>query len=992
MLRLGAFVLAFSRTEKTCPEFVLTLTLESVMKLDANKLTSAVRLALTMGAVASVGTVGSAYAQNADNTEQKGQSLETIVVTGSNIRRVDIETANPVLTIDHAQIQQSGKLTLGDLVQSLPSIAGSPLNPNVNNGGGDGSSRISLRGLGTNRSLLLINGHRIPFQLQDLNIIPASAVERIEVLTDGSSAVYGSDAVAGVVNIITRTNYQGAEFGADYGISDRDDGQRKAYHAMFGQSTDKGSIMFGINYNKNDPVSAANRAYSHDALYKYNTGYVVHGGSSRTPNGAINLPSSIINSQFGGCAGSGGRVTRKAGASGATLADYRCYKPATDAFNFQAVGNYDLTPGERTGLFALGNYKLSDSVEAFAEVFHNKTVSQQQIAPVPLDALSDGIYIPSNQFYNPFGVAFGIAPDGTSTNEFKTRLVSIGNRQTAFSTVHDIATAGLKGSFADSSWTWFADISYGKIDQHQAFQDYINYSKIASNFAGTTASAINIFNINDPQTISLLNSAKTSFFNANHYQMRSGEAGVSGSLFDLPAGALQLATGVSYRKEYTNNTVDSGITTNLVKNGANINLICNGPGSICSSAQQGGFTVKEAYAELLVPILKDMPFAHSLNLDIGSRYSKYSDFGSTNNWKVALEFKPIEDLLLRGTVSKVFRAPSVTDLFGGPAGDSPTARDPCGGNAANQFGAAVKNNPACQGYTFANTGTSQLNAITTGSQYANANLGTNVALQPEHGKSFDYGFVYDPSWVSGLSVNADYYRIVLDNLIVSGAGTAQQIINQCFNGDTSLCSLIVRNASGSDIGQIKYVYEAAFNSGNLETKGADFGVSYRLPETSFGNFRFALKTTYMDEYSIEQGGAVQQYAGHFDKVYGNLARWRGLGNIDWNWGAFNISYQAQYIGQVKIGYANAGLGPSASADGLYGPESPVYHYGASTYHNLSFGYNIEPINTMVQLGVDNLGDKQPPIFYLQNTVNANVDTSTYDPIGRFYWAKVTVKF
>jgi len=198
------------------------------MKLDANKLASAVRLALTVGTVASVGAVGSAYAQSADTTEQKNQSLETIVVTGSNIRRVDIETANPVLTIDHAQIQASGKLTLGDLVQQLPSMAGNATNPNVNNGGGTGASTISLRGLGSNRSLLLINGHRIPTVLQDLNIIPASAVERIEVLSDGSSAVYGSDAVAGVVNIITRTNYQGAEFGADYGISDHDDGSRKA--------------------------------------------------------------------------------------------------------------------------------------------------------------------------------------------------------------------------------------------------------------------------------------------------------------------------------------------------------------------------------------------------------------------------------------------------------------------------------------------------------------------------------------------------------------------------------------------------------------------------------------------------------------------------------------------------------------------------------------------------------------------------------------------
>jgi outer membrane receptor protein involved in Fe transport len=151
--------------------------------------------------------------------------------------------------------------------------------------------------------------------------------------------------------------------------------------------------------------------------------------------------------------------------------------------------------------------------------------------------------------------------------------------------------------------------------------------------------------------------------------MRSGEAGVSGSLFDLPAGALQLAAGASYRKEYTDNTVDSGITTNLVKSAAgDVSLVCDGPGSICSSPQQGGFNVKEAYAELLVPILKDHAVRASLNLDVGTRYSKYSNFGSTNNWKIALEFKPIEDLLMRGTVSKVFRAPSVTDLFGGPLG------------------------------------------------------------------------------------------------------------------------------------------------------------------------------------------------------------------------------------------------------------------------------------------------------------------------------------
>ena len=199
------------------------------MRLDANKLSSAVRLALSLGVAATAGTLGTAQAQTASSTTDQSQSLETIVVTGSNIRRVDIETANPVVTIDRAAIQASGKVNLGDLVQDLPSIAGNAATPQVNNGG-TGTAGVSLRGLGSNRTLLLINGHRIPFQLQDLNLLPVSIVERIEVLNNGASAVYGSDAIAGVVNIITRANYQGAEFGADYGITDQDDGERKAVH------------------------------------------------------------------------------------------------------------------------------------------------------------------------------------------------------------------------------------------------------------------------------------------------------------------------------------------------------------------------------------------------------------------------------------------------------------------------------------------------------------------------------------------------------------------------------------------------------------------------------------------------------------------------------------------------------------------------------------------------------------------------------------------
>ncbi|TLY48238.1 MAG: TonB-dependent receptor, partial [Gammaproteobacteria bacterium] len=404
---------------------------------------------------------------------------------------------------------------------------------------------------------------------------------------------------------------------------------------------------------------------------------------------------------------------------------------------------------------------------------------------------------------------------------------------------------------------------------------------------------------------------------------------------------------------------------------SNLNITCSGPQSVCGASQQGGFNVKEAYAELLVPILKDQPFVHSLNLDLGDRFSKYSNFGSTNNWKIAIEYKPIEDLLLRGTVSKVFRAPTVTNLFAGPASDSPVAVDPLNPNCAAQ-------------------GTCQITGIVSGAQYANTNLGTNVKLQPEQGKSYDYGFVYDPQWLPGLSINADYYRIVLDNLIVSGPGTAQTILGLCYQGGTTpvgpTCSLVRRFADGT----LRFVFETPFNSGNLETKGTDIGASYRLPETPFGNFRVGAQASYIQAYNVSQVGSSQHLAGHFDKTFGNFARWRALANVDWNWGAFSAAYQARYIGHIATGYAEPNLGPSANVDGAYA-NSP-YHNGAYVYHNISFGYNIEKLNTMIQVGVDNVSDKQPPILYQQNVINANTDVNTYDTVGRSYFAKVTVKF
>jgi len=960
------------------------------MRLDANKLSSAVRLALSFGVVATATTLGTAQAQTANSsTDQKSQSLETIVVTGSNIRRVDIETANPVVTIDKAAIQASGKVNLGDLVQQLPSVAGAAMNPQVNNGGA-GTAGVSLRGLGSNRTLLLINGHRIPFQLQDLNLLPVAVVERIEVLNDGASAVYGSDAIGGVVNIITRTNYQGAEFGADYGISDRDDGQRTKYHAVFGQSTDKGSIMIGFQYDKQEAVSAANRDFSKAAQYIYNTGINTHGGSSRTPGGRFFVPAgSAIATQLG-CTSvtvSGNQLPPFSHPPSAS--DFRCYHSATDGFNFQAVGNYNLIPNERTGVFALGNYKLTDNVEAYVELLYHKMVAHTQLAPYPFDLVSNNLVVPANQYYNPFGVTFGT--NGASST-IAMRLSSIGNRGSKIANTTEEGNFGFKGNFGDTSWNWDTHFSYGKSTVETQILNYINISQITPSFGCTTApgagscTPIDIFNQSDPSTLAILNGAKISPFTTFLYQTKSAEASANGALFSLPAGDVQLAGGMLYRKEYLNFQIDPLINTTYSSPGGVPTITCPGPSSICTSPAQGGYNVKEAYTELLIPVLKDLPFAHSLNIDLGDRYSKYSNFGSTNNWNAAIEYRPIEDLLLRATVSKVFRAPTPTNLFAGPGADAPTATDPCAGHPE------LASNAACGGFSVPPQIFSQLTGYVMGSQFA-ADHGLSAAvLQPEFGKSFDYGFVYDPNWLSGLSVNADYFRILLNNLIVSGPGIAQTILTQCFNTQGPLCSNIVRNPDGS----IKFVTESSFNSGDLVDQGFDIGAHYRLPATAWGNFRVGFDATYIEKWNINQGGFTQHLAGHFDKTFGNFARWRALATLDWNMGAFTANWTTRYIHSVTVGYANSGLGPSGveSSTDAYNPNpiGPVLHYPSITYNNFSIGYNIEPINAFVQIGVDNVFDRQPPVLYLNNVLNANTDVNTYDTAGRFYHASFSVKF
>jgi len=1015
------------------------------MRLDVNKLSSAIRLSLSLGAVAAAGTLTA----QAQTTDQKSQSLETIVVTGSNIRRVDIETANPVVTIDAAAIQNTGKLTLGDIVQSLPANMNGT-NPQVNNGGGSGSATVSLRGLGTQRTLVLIDGHVV--LNKDIDAIPIAAVERVEVLTSGASAIYGSSAIGGVVNVILKKNYQGAQFSADYGISDHDDGQRKGVHFLFGHTSDKGSLMAGIDYNKQDSVLQSHRGFSHDAksLYGRNSGVsgsgsaigaippefnpanVAPGGSSTGPNGRFSIPGSGPLFEHYGCR----TLAHTPGTSGANpLTDYHCFvnngtaTTPSDKYNYAAV-NLLMTPQERTTLFLNGTYHLTDNVDVYLEGVHNKTQSGFQLAPDPLTT-AGGWVISKDNLYNPFGIDF--ASGSPPLRAAGLRLVAAGNRAAKTNNVTDQFSAGLKGHFGifDQDWNWELGSDYGHISNITTTLGLPDLAKlnVASGPSmlvngvptcvttpGDASTAItgcvpfNGFNPYTPDQAAVLASIAAPALTNTWVQERIHHLDFNGGVFNLPAGTAQLAIGASYRKEYTNNTVASDLTINPATGTCTL-------GSQCSSHLQGGYNVKEAYGELFLPILKDMPFINSLNVTLSDRWSKYSSFGSTNNYAIGLEYRPIADLLLRGNYNKVFRAPTVGDVFGAPISSAPKlSHDPCEYSGSTNPNAS---NPACAGVPtsggFINTDVAQnlqIKGISSGSQYA------GFPIKAEHGATFNWGFVYSPHWVEGLSLSADIWRVKLDDTITTVG--AQAVLDSCFAGVAAFCPLVHRF---NNDGQIDFILQPTGNVGRIDVKGSDFSVKYRLPQFSFGQFSVGLDATYLAQYNqnVTPGlvnpatGSVTIFhnAGHLlnfgsaaDAACPDLGsgvclmpRWRALATVAWNLGPWDASWRMRYIGKFRMGSGKADEDSFPAGQCYYsqfGTDCSIHglqlHYGARTYNDIQVGYNIEAINTRVDLGVDNVGDIQPPYLWANNTLNANTDTANFDTLGRYYFARVTVKF
>jgi outer membrane receptor protein involved in Fe transport len=940
------------------------------------RLSLAVRVGLTAGLVAAAGLAQAQQpAQDQGNTKDQPKTLQTVVVTGSLIRRVDTETASPVTIIDRQNITSSGKPTLGDVLQQLPSVAGNATNPqNNSNGGGvasplteggDGASRVSLRGLGTGRTLVLIDGQRM--LNADMNLVPQNMVQRIDVLAEGASTTYGSDAVGGVVNIILRHDFDGAEVSVNSGISGHGDGQRHGLSLTMGHTGDKFNIVGGINYNKYDAVPNTRRDFAAHQLY-LTDGQVSVAGSSSIPNGRMQLPGSFA-AQYGCTPDSTNHivVTRDAG-NGTGLGDYRC-RTSSDTFNYAAY-NYIQVQQQRTDGFLVGSYNLTDNITAFVDAFYNHTESAGQDASIPVGT-GDGLVISSTAPFNPFGVTFSPNPipgDPNSGYVYQTRLTGVGTRIHPYTTSTGQLIAGLRGAVGQSSWDWNVAVDYGHTSR---MQNDKNELYIPALQAAIDAGA-NIFD--QANNGAALGAGAVDAIYRKREILRQISAGANGNLFSLPAGDVQLAVGALYRKQSMNYTINPLALLDPVTG------FCQISQEACGSPGSGNDSVKEAFAETLIPLLKEVPGAYSLNVDVGVRYSDYNSAGSTTNGKIAIEWRPIQDLLVRGTVSQVFRAPNLDQLYDGRSLVQPNLNDPC----AHLSAAEVAQHPiACQFVppNWAGNSPAQVNTYYSGANVVGGNL------KPEHGKSVDFGLVYNPGWAPGLNTSLDFWHIYLYDTLVAIDG--RTVVDACFNnGASPFCPFIHRyDNTTQQPGQVFYIDTPVVNLGSLSTSGIDFTANYKLPHFDFGSFnpgdfKLGLATSYVSTFNNNKtpglpGSTVDKLAGTWNAQFGNVSRWRATASLGWNLGNWDAQWRTRYISGVT----------ALNADAATGANLPV---ASVVYNDLQVGVAVPTIHTRFDIGVDNLFDKRPPLIY-QNG-QGNTDSATYDMMGTYYWARATLKF
>lgn len=888
-----------------------------------------------------------------------------VVVTGSNIRGVDTEKTLPMTVVTAEDIRVSGVGTMAELVETLPFSTNVSINETAtgpNDARGDVST-INLRNLGAGRTLVLLNGRRLsaygvtpgtpPVQFVNVNAIPFGAVQQVEVLRDGASAIYGSDAIGGVVNTITRKSYSGFEVGARHAFA-ADGGSPRETTATIGGGRafngGKTNLTLAYSYYHRDLLMAPERDYAGNADKRPLADAPFNGNANFN-----NLNSSSQAGRFTAINDAGAGVS----VPGVTAANGQFhYDPVTGVrtagagptgfYNSQA-GTQLLPTISRHTLFGTFDHKLAPALSVFGELSYYDSTSSGQFDASPISLATDGVVIPRTNYYNPVGTRF--QGPGTANPTGTPRDVSIRNYRTieigprSYDTESDSyrLLAGVRGDANRTTWSWEAAAMHMRGETFQVNHGYIAQSRFLQTLARSTPDAYNAFGGENPQSV--WSDFVIDIWDRGVGTLTSFDAKASGELMKLHSGSLSLAFGGEYRRESMKQRNDPfGLADDVIAQSEQLDV----------SASRG---VYAGFAEALIPLIgkaNDPSVPRALELRVAARYEHYRKFSATKPG-AGLSWRPAKPILLRASYNEGFRAPAVVELF-----------TPAIGRRNDGIVDAAR--------------TGQPDAV--GSVSKRVVTGGNVNLRPEESESHSVGFVIEVPFISGLSFGADFYRIKQFN----------QIDNSSAVDELNLDAQLWRAGGGSNPRVIRAARTAADTAANVpgvlievlstyqnlslrEVKGTDIFLSYRTPRWSFGRFNLTGTASYTDRLrSINQAGTVAELV----RNNGN-PRTKATGSIAWthrDWSA-NVTqrYTSNYV--APVAYMTAGI------------PFIVEEYWVT---NASLGYTFRKgalEGLRVRVGVNNVLDEDPPLYPPNSS---GYHPSYAEPRGRMPYVDVSYKF
>ena len=862
-------------------------------------------------AAAMVGTAVAQDAAVADEPMTEDEEVKTYTVTGSRIKRIDLETPSPVLVISREDLDATGFSTVGDALRALPFASGQSLNStDAGTSFTPGVSSLNLRGLGNNNTLALINGRRAAlypspgfdgFQsVFDYNSVPISAIEAIEIQKDGGSAIYGSDAVAGTINLKLRKDFSGLQISTSIGDFFDTGVLERKFFAIAGASSGKTNMVFTFDYIENDAVFNRDLEYTDspdgsefggfDQSSSANTSANVRGLDPTAylidPGGDPNDPANqLFPSGRASIAevDSLGRPIMFPFTSTPTIGDF---EDGNKFYNYQEQAGF--IPETRTfGFFTTVDHQITDMLQAFAEVSYRRVELEVNSAPSPAFFFNENgdsdlglLQMPAENPYNPFGVDLAGDTDG-----LRWRMIESGNRISDLIIEYPRLVAGLRGDVG-FDWSWESAVTYSKSSltdlnvnsvQDQLVQDALNGVEID----GETLYA-NPFGTNDPRVVDYYTISNP---NNDTYEVLIADLGATGVLYEMPAGPLGLAVGLEYREDTLQTT------------GTSLNEL----GQIIGGAQGtntfGQREVFSGYAELSIPILS------TVEAQVAARYEDYSDFGQTTKPKVALKWRPTEWLLLRGSYSEAFRAPDLSYLYADQSV-----------SFSSQFLVDPKR---------PNDAPNQVRSIT----------GGNPDLGPEETEIYYAGIIISPVDIPVLedfTFSAEYFKFDQTDLIDSISAL------QALTLEDKIPGLVVRNPAGpgESVGTIAFVNANFQNIEEASYEGMDLGVKYLKETDNFGTFRASVDATWI--YSYEFAGT--EFSGE-----DNTPDWRGSALVAWTKGDWAASVQATFIDAYRSVFYEFDI-PETEAQWNFNPQ--VSYSGF--------------FDTKITVGVNNIFNSEPP--------------------------------